>query len=171
MTASDCHSLFSYQYPFCHPRFFPSVILAPPLLSSSTLVIEDPVSLPFPSHTPQPWIPAFAGMTEGKAGMTAREKAGMTEREKAGMTEREKAGMTEREKVGMTEREKAGMTEREKAGMTAREKNRNDRLTGFNGEIESRLLRFRLASEYVSLFFPEFLRGGAAWSCRLVFPH
>ena len=34
------------------------------LLSSSTLVIEDPVSLLFPSHNQQPWIPAFAGMTD-----------------------------------------------------------------------------------------------------------
>ena len=86
MTASDCRSLFSCQYPvchsrlppsvildllrlssltssvchsspssFCHPCLLPSVILAffllssSPSSSSSTLVIEDPVSLPFPS--------------------------------------------------------------------------------------------------------------------------
>ena len=35
-----------------------------PPLSSSTLVIEDPVSLLFLSHNQQPWIPAFAGMTD-----------------------------------------------------------------------------------------------------------
>ena len=32
------------------------------------------------------WIPAFAGMTGGKAGMTDGGKAGMTDGGKAGMT-------------------------------------------------------------------------------------
>ena len=47
----------------------PSVILdACPRRLSPTFsigdLIEDPVSLLFPSHNQHPWIPAFAGMTE-----------------------------------------------------------------------------------------------------------
>ncbi len=49
MTALDCHSLFSYQYPFCHPRLFPRLSsLTPfsfchPRRLSPTFLIGDPV--------------------------------------------------------------------------------------------------------------------------------
>ena len=109
----------------------PSVILAfPPPLSSSTLVIEDPVSLSFPSHTPQqPKLDSCFRRNDRKRNPSPLSSSTFVIEDPVSLlfpsympqksrldscfrrNDRKRAGMTE--KGSRNDREGAGMTEKE----------------------------------------------------------